>query len=172
MKIIKISQCLIVLLCLAMLSSSCSSNERTDMLDSKDTGAMASMRLEEILEAIKSQDSNAISDMFSDSVQNSATNIETGTEYLFSLFDDEAEISWEKIGGNVSASTKYGKKTAFSKYRFYVQADDKQFLFVIWECLSDADNADNIGLYSIKALDTVNMDIEPEFLDAGIYIDG
>ena len=89
--------------------------------------------------------------MFSDSVRNSATNIESGTDYLFSLFNDEAEISWEKIGGNVSTSTEYGEKTEFSKYRFYVQADEKQFLFAIWECLSDADNPNNVGLYSIKA---------------------
>jgi hydrogenase maturation factor HypE len=150
------------------LLTSCSlEGSRTDMLNKKDEEKTADSRIEQIIEAIKNQEKQAIKDMFSEQAQNEAKALDDEINYLLALVEGNIE-SWEKIGGSVGESDDYGHIKIKSRFRYNVYTDKEEYLFSILEYTKDTDNPDNVGVYSIKAINVKNE--EPVFSDAGIYL--
>ncbi|MEG1884550.1 MAG: DUF5104 domain-containing protein, partial [Clostridia bacterium] len=85
-------------------------NSRSDALNEDDDTKKAISRLEEILEAVGNQDSDAIYNMFSTNAQNESNNLMDGIDYLFSLIEGKVE-TWEKIAGNISETNDYGSQS-------------------------------------------------------------
>lgn len=139
---------------------------RTDMLNKEDEGKIATVRLEQIIEAINKQDKNTINDMFSEQAKNEAKDLDEKIDYLFTLIDGEIE-SWDKIGGTVDESIDDDQITTKSRYRFNVYTDKQQYLFSIMEYTKSTKNSKLIGLYSLKVVNI--SDEEPLFSEAGIY---
>lgn len=165
---------LILLLCSCSLKSEIENREdigllggpRTEMLNKEDDGKIAAARLEQILEAIKIQDKDAIKKMFSIQAQEEADDLDGGIDYLYTLIKGDVE-RWEKIGGSVDESINDGDTIKMIRYRFNVYTDKEEYLFSILEYTKDTENPQNIGLYCLKVIN-VN-DKEPKFSEAGIY---
>lgn len=136
-------------------------------MQQSDDSELASARLEEILQSIKDQDSEAILEMFSEAAVEEAEDLNQGISDLIRLFEG-CSFSWEKIGGNVSESNDYGVMTKSFTYRYYVNCDEQKYIFTIKECTINDSEPSSIGLYSISVCDS-DAD-EVGFSEAGVHI--
>lgn len=150
-----------------LLLSSCLGGPRVNMLSRFDDDGKAAARLEQIIDAIKNRDRDAIKAMFSEQALSEAEDIDGGIDYLFTLFAEGIE-SRDEIGGHVSESRNYAHKTKESSYRYYAYSGEEQYLLSIREYIEDTDHPEKVGLYSIKVFNT--KDEEPSFRSAGIYM--
>ena len=146
---------LIVIMSMTFLNS-CSYfvDWRLKMLNSSDDAKKANARLEQVLEAIKNQDREALKTMFSKQALDEAKNIDDGLDYLFELFQGEVE-SWKNMNGEPSSAGtyEYGKKTRWEiSALYYVNTDKEKYFFFIKEYTVDNDNPDNVGMYTLLVM--------------------
>lgn len=178
----KIVISLILILSILLLSSCSIGGSRVQMLnlDSDDTKANA--RLEQVIEAIKSKDKDALKSVFSKKALDEAVDFDSRMNDLFDFFQGEVN-SWEKSSGpKVFKSNDHGHiKKEVSSY-YYLNTNKQKYFFLLRDYPVDTDYPDNVGLYMLlvvksedreKIYDGKNKilyDGKKKLSHAGIYI--
>ena len=154
---------------------------RTNMLNNSDE-KNAAARLEQVLEAIKNRDNDALKAMFSERALGEADDFGGNVDYLFSFIQGDID-SWEKPSGpTVFDSYNHGsKKKEVSSY-YYINTDKQRYFFLLRDHPVDTDHPDNVGLYLLLAVraedeemiwdgdNKIIYDGDTKLSHAGIYI--
>ncbi|OPX45079.1 hypothetical protein CLHUN_09660 [Ruminiclostridium hungatei] len=128
--------------------SSCSlGGLRTEMLNRDSDETKANARLEQVIEAIKSKDKDALKSLFSKKALEEAVDFDSSMNDFFDFFQGKVD-SWEKPSGpKVSETNDYGHvKKEVSSY-YYVNTDKQKYFFLLRDYPVDTDHPDNVGLY-------------------------
>lgn len=152
-----------------MLLTSCFGGSRADMLTREDSAGNAQARLEQVVDAIKNKDRDAIKAMFSEQVLNDVEDLDGGIDYLFATFPNGID-SWDKIGGSEKGSRRYGSRTARRSYSYNVYAGDAHYVLAIVEQTVETEHPEKIGMHSIVTW--ISNEKMPDFRypTAGIYV--
>lgn len=163
--------------------SSCSlGNLRTEMLNKDSDDTKAAARLEQVIEAIKNKDKDAVKSLFSQKALGEVDDFDGNINDLLDFFQGEVE-SWKKSSGpTVFESNDRGHvKKEVSSY-YYVNTDKQKYFFLLQDYPIDTDHPDNVGLYLllvVKAEDRekiydgsqkILFDGKKKISHAGIYI--
>lgn len=117
-----------------------------------DDDKKADARLEQVLNAIKNQDKDALKELFSKKAMSEAEDFDEGAEYLFELFQGKVE-SWDGDGGpTVYESIEYGKITKEMISAYDVVTDKQAYIFCLIDYPQDTQNPDNAGLYALRVV--------------------
>ena len=126
-----------------------------------DDRAIANKQFEDLIDAAKMQDADALKALFSQNVLNEVENIEESIQKLFDYFQGEL-VSYNNWGGpGVKAEMEYGDyqevydatydfETAQDKYRLWME--------IITVDTTDADNVGIRSLYIIRFEDDTRTD--------------
>lgn len=139
----------ILILSMLFLSSCSLGGSRTEMLNKDSDDKKADARLEQVIEAIKSQDKDALKAIFSKQALNEADDFDGRVEYLFGFIQGKID-SWKKSDGpTVYDSNDYGhEKKEVSSY-YYVNTDKQKYFFLLRDYPVDTDHPNNVGLYML-----------------------
>ena len=163
--------CLIVIISVFFLSSCSIGGSRTNMLDKMDDDKVADAQLEQVLEAIKNEDKDALESMFSKQALGEADDFDGSMEYLFSFFQGEV-VSWERNAFNVSKTTDYGKRTKRNYVWYIVNTDQQEYYMYFVQWTVDIEHPENVGIYAlrvVKAEDDENLFCYYQDMKAGIF---
>lgn len=151
-----------------ILLSSCSKGgHRFIIFDDSDKKADA--RLEDILDALKDGDKDALKAMFSKKALSDADDIDGQIDYLFDFFQGSVE-SWENTGNSGDESIKNGKKSSMLRTFYTVKTDKDEYKFFLIDYPIDTINPDNEGLYTLRVVDRFTQFTKwPDMQIAGIY---
>jgi len=175
----------ILILGMLFLSSCSLGGLRTEMLNRNSDETKANARLEHVIEAIKSQDKDALRAIFSKQAADDADDADDfdgGVDQLIGFIQGKID-SWEKLDGpTVFESNDHGhKKKEVSSY-YQINTDKQKYFFLLRDYPVDTDHPDNVGLYMllvVKAEDEKNIydgdkkilyDGDKKLSHAGIYI--
>ncbi|MDP4182424.1 MAG: DUF5104 domain-containing protein [Bacillota bacterium] len=172
----------ILILGMLFLSSCSLGNLRTEMLNKDSDDTKANARLDQVIEAIKSNDKDALRTIFSKQAACDADDFNGGVDQLVGFIQGKIN-SWEKLDGpTVFESNDHGHvKKEVSSY-YYVNTDKQKYFFLLRDYPVDTDHPDNVGLYMllvVKAEDEKNIydgdqkilyDGKKKISHAGIYI--
>lgn len=133
---------------------------------------VAETRLNQILDAVQSQNSNNLKQIFSKSVIDNVPDLDEKIVALFDFFQGEL-VSYDGAGPGVfeEKDVGYHKKEMQSSYN--VETSEQKYRIAIDEYIIDSENPDNVGVYSLsiaKAEDT-NQEFAYWNLGFGITID-
>jgi hypothetical protein len=148
--------------------------------DSDDTKANA--RLEQVIEAIKNKDKDAIKSLFSKKALGEAEDFDGSMDDLLVFFQGKVD-SWKKSSGpTVFESNDYGHTTKEVSSYYFVDTDKQKYFFLLRDYPIDTDHPDNVGLYMllvVKAEDRekiydrnqkILFDGNKKISHAGIYL--
>lgn len=141
---------IVFLLVFTMILSSCSLGGGRMFFDNDDK--IANKRLEQVIEAIKNQDRDALKAMFSKNALAEADDFDEHIDYLFEFFQGEVESCDDGGGPIVDEDTEYGKKTKEVKSFFDVITDKQKYVFFLLDYPVDTINPDNVGLYTLRVI--------------------
>lgn len=127
----------------------------------------ADARLEQVIEAIKTNDKVALKRMFSEYVLDEATDIDERINYLFEFVQGDIE-DWALRGGSSPKSSNHGHIIKKLDFWYYVNTNIKQYLFTIVEYTAYTDNPEKIGLYSLMVTELDDEDLQ--FDGPGVYV--
>ncbi|WP_242942794.1 DUF5104 domain-containing protein [Papillibacter cinnamivorans] len=137
-----------------------------------DDGSKADARLEEVIEAIKNEDKEALKAMFSEQALNEADDLDGQMDYLLGFIQGNIE-SWKFQGGSADGANYEGHKTRKSRYWYSVKTDKEEYLFFLLEYTEDTDHPENVGLYMLQVIymkdEDTQFDGGNDILCAGIY---
>lgn len=154
---------------LIVIISSCARREPTIL---NDDAQKAEARLEQVIEAIKSQDKEALKAMFSKQALDEAQDLNERMDYLFSFIEGDIQ-TWEDKGGIDDGVNNYGHTVMKSKYWYIVSTDKEDYLFFLFEYTKNTDHPENEGLYMVQVIKAEDMDAQfdvgTKTLCAGIY---
>jgi hypothetical protein len=177
---LKIILSLIIIMCFC---SSCSMvGSRLEMLNRDSDETKANARLEQIIEAIKSKDKDALKALFSKEALNEAVDFDSNMNDFFDFFQGKVD-SWKKPSGpTVFESNNHGHQTKEVSSYYYINTDKQKYFFLLRDYPVDTDHSDNVGLYMllvVKAEDEKNIydgdkkilyDGNRKLSHAGIYL--
>lgn len=167
----KIILCLITIVGVLFLSSCIIGGSRTDMLDNMNDREAADARLEQVLEAIKNEDKDALKSMFSQTALEEAEDFDDRMEYLFSFFQGEV-VSWERFAFNVSERINHGKMTKRNYVWYKVNTDQQEYYMYFVQWTVDTEHPENVGIYAlrvVKAEDDERLFCYYQDMEAGIF---
>lgn len=162
-----------IIIAVILIMSSCSTGgSRTKMLNNDSDDKLAGARLEQVIEAIKDKNKEALKAMFSGKALEEAIDIEGGADYLIDFFQGEVK-STESDGLIVDESTNDGNNTKEVKSFYIVETDKQKYLFFLLEYSEDTGNPDNVGLYALRVIKAKDEDTQfgswQDMAIAGIY---
>lgn len=161
-----------MLMIIILILSSCSlGGSRTQMLDKDDFDKIADARLEQVIEAIKNNDKDALKSMFSKQALDEAEDFDANMDYLFDFFQGEV-MSWKSNGVSEDESIDNGHNTKKIDSMYYLDTDKQKYIFYLIECIVDTDHSDNVGLYTLRVIKAENRDTQfclYQDMKAGIY---
>lgn len=142
-----------ILIISMLFCSSCSMlGSRIEMLNNDNDGEKADAQLEQVLEAIKNQDKDALRGMFSKQALDEAENLDGRMDYLFGFIQGDIE-SWETIvHGATNESINYGSVVKNSSSWYYVNTDKQKYLLFFLECIINTDHPENGGVYMLQVI--------------------
>ena len=114
-----------VLLTIALLAAclACSCSWGYGRLIIHDDGpTKADARLEQILEALENEDSDALREMFSKNARDEASDFDESMDCLFKYFTGNIE-SWERTGSGGSTSSHLGDRSVLQRSYYNVATD-------------------------------------------------
>lgn len=148
--------------------------------DSDDEQKIA--RFEQVIEAIKNEDKDALKALFSKQATIDTDDFDGGVDDLFQFMQGEID-SWEKsVGGSVTKLKENGHEKKEVDSYFYVTTNKQKYFFLLEDCPVDTENPDNVGLYLlliVKAEDEEKIyeddqkilyDGDKELSPSGIYV--
>ncbi|MDD7793075.1 DUF5104 domain-containing protein [Clostridium sp. 'White wine YQ'] len=172
----------ILILSMLLLSSCSIGGSRTEMLNKDSDDTKANGRLEQVIEAIRNKDKDALRGMFSKQAADATDNFDSGVDNLFGFIQGKVG-SWEKLDGpTVFESNDHGHETKEVNSYYYVNTDKQKYFFLLQDYPIDTDHPDNVGLYMllvVKAEDEKDIydgdkkiiyDGDKKISHAGIYI--
>lgn len=140
---------LILILSTLFLSSCSIGGSRTEMLNKDGSDKKADARLEQLIEAIKNKDKNAVKSLFSKQALSEAVDFDSKLDKLLNIFQGKID-SWEKSdGATVFESTDSGRSKKEVKSYYYVNTNKQKYFFLLRDYQVDMDNPDNVGLYML-----------------------
>ena len=165
----------ILLVCIAItLLSACSVvHSRMSFVD--DSHKNADMRLEQILNALSSNDKDTLKSMFSKRALSEANDFDFNMDCLFEYFQGTI-TSWEREGGSPSMYMNNGEKSIETSIWGTVVTDKDIFLFSIKDYYIDTLDPDNEGLYALHLAKTEDANVDDGFIYGqdldipGIYV--
>jgi len=96
------------------------------MLNKDNDEGTANARLEQVLDAIKNQDKEAVESIFSKQAMDDADDFDSSIDALFAFFQGEVD-SWEKSSGpTVFESNDHGHVTKKVSSYYYVTTDKQK----------------------------------------------
>ena len=117
-----------------------------------DSTIIADARMEQVFEALKSNDQEAIVAMFSNQALSEADAFYDSLEALLQYVEGSI-LSWERTGGyggkdeiNAEGTGNRRKKT---ESRYNITTSEQEYHIAIYEYTIDTANPDNVGIYSI-----------------------
>ena len=147
---------LLLLISMTLLSS-CMSGGSMFININNDT-KKADTRMENILEAIKDEDKDAIKQMFSKQAFNEIEDFDAKIDCLFDIVQGEPE-SWKSVGDPVKyEKNDYGHKTKKLCAWYDVETDKGAYVIMFWDRTVDTDNPDNVGLFILNAVTAEDKD--------------
>jgi septation ring formation regulator EzrA len=119
----------ILIFCMMFFSACSLGGSRIKMLNGNRDDAKVNARLEQVIEAIKNKDKDAIKSLFSKKALSEANDFDGSVNDLFDLFQGEVD-TWKKTSGpTVHESNNHGsKKKKVSSY-YYVNTDKQKYFF-------------------------------------------
>jgi hypothetical protein len=155
----------------AILLNSCSFGGGR-MLITDDSDKRADARLEKILNALSTNDNDALKAMFSKRALDEADDFDDSMEYLFAFFQGAVK-SWKRTGFTAPMKVEYGKKSVQLISWYTVVTDKETFKFLVIDYSVDTFNSDNVGLYNLRVIKEVDEDTQLNYSKdteiAGIY---
>ena len=134
---------LVALFCVVLLSS-CSLLS----LVSESSDEMANARMEEIAEALNTQDASALKLLFSPYAVERATGLDDGLEYLLSFFPNGG-VTWERYTVSQSKEKQGGQLSdaLWASYTISVDGTDYRLFFA--DFVANDANPEKLGLYGL-----------------------
>jgi hypothetical protein len=156
----------------AILLNSCRLKEGGGMIFN-DGDRRADMRMERLLNTIKSKDRGALKAMFSRQALDEADNFDAKIEDLFRFLQGDIK-SWkqDRFGSNISVEN--GKKSEMLLTWYTIITDNDEYRLFIIDYAQDTINPNNTGLYALRIIKAT--DTETQFTSwqtmktAGIYV--
>jgi hypothetical protein len=138
-----------------------------------DGDSRADIRIEQVLNTIKSEDRKALKAMFSKQALDEAYDFDAKVEYLFRFFRGDIK-SWKRDRFGSSTSAEKGKKFEMLLTWYTVITDTDEYMLFIIDYAKDTINSNNAGLYTlriIKAEDEATQFTSWQAMKiAGIYV--
>ena len=152
-----------LLVALAMMLTSCTSWRKDMRLYSNDT-EVSDRRMQEILEALKSEDIGPLKDMFGKGVLDETENFEDSCQTLLSFFQGEVK-KWERI--RYSSTGHSGKDVNWYKiYSWYrVETDKEKYLFFMVDYTKNTVEPQFIGLYTLRVIHEEDEDTQFTYME-------
>ena len=143
--------CVFIIALGAMFLTACTENTSRNNFFSSDK-EVSNAQFEELLEAIKNRDREAVKMVFSKKAQEEADDFESGIDSLFDFFQGEVE-SWEKdVGSFTEDSIHYGERIKNVSSYYNITTDEGKYFFYIKSYHIDTYNFDNVGIYMLIAM--------------------
>lgn len=143
---------ILVFLLLASILLLCSCKKGFGRVIVDDSNKKADARMDQLIEAIKREDKDALKAMFSKQALSEADDFDGNLSALFNYIQGEIQ-SWESTGAysfpeEINANgTSNHKKEAESTYIF--TTSKQEYHVAIYEYTIDTANPDNVGVYSL-----------------------
>jgi len=112
---------------------------------------IATKRVEQLLEALKSKDGDAIKLMFSKRALIEAENLDENIEYLFELFQGEV-LAKDECYPSEYGYNRYGQKMKKLTWWIRVETDVDKYIFFLVDYPRDDMQPDNVGLYTLRVI--------------------
>lgn len=107
----------------------------------------SNVKFEEILEAIKNKNKDALKSMFSEKALREAADFYGSVEKLFNALEGEPDLwEWNDEGEKGSESSRDGYITKLVSSYYYVICDGEKYFFLIDEYTVNSQEPDNLGL--------------------------
>jgi hypothetical protein len=132
----------------------------------------ADVLMEQIISAIKDEDSETIKSLFSKKAIDEANDFDNGITDLFDFIQGNID-AWERDGWSSDESIEYGKKSLMIRFSIIVNTDKEDYMLFVIDYNSDTIDPDNEGVYMleiIKLADRKNLESWQDRMRAGIYI--
>ena len=165
--------CLTLVVILIIALSSCS-KEDFEMFFKTDED-LADDRMEQLFDAIKQQDKDAVKAMFSKKAISEADDIDIQADLLLSFVQGEA-LSWNRDESPcVSESVQYGYRTRQLIIWYTLYTDKQNYLILFVDYPIDTIDPENAGLYSMRILKAEDENklvgtLDEDWIIPGIYI--
>ena len=159
----------VMMVCMLLLGS-CFFGGRGMIFD--DTGAKADRRMEQIMEAIKNKDKEALKALFSDKALAEAEDFDNRVDYLLDFLEGDID-SYERDGLSADGSIRQGKESQMIRSGYRVVTEEEEYFFYVVDYDPDTIDPDNAGVYMIqvtKWADSNNLGPWQERLSAGISL--
>lgn len=180
--------CILIILGVLFMSSCSSIQEKLSKLLMTRDERQSFNRLEQVMDAIETKDTNALKALFSKNALDAAVDFEENAEILFEFFQDGI-VSMEKSGGPgvyESKSSKKGEHLKLIRSYYYIQVETETYFLLMRDYPIDISNPDNVGLYLLLVVkaeekakiwdenekilyDTVNGELQP-IPRSGVYL--
>lgn len=116
---------------------------------SKGPNEHARDRIDQIADAITSQDADALKELFSTRAVDKATDIDAQLEYLFSFFPSGSETSYELSSLDSPKSVRDGMTTELVRAMYRVEVDGEDLWLFFADFTENDPDPDKIGLYGL-----------------------
>lgn len=141
----------IILILGTLLLCSCSVlGSRTEMLNIANDEGKANAKFEQVFNALKNKDKDALKSLFSKKAVNDSSNFDGELNHLFKFIQGEI-TSWEDSGSGptVFESNNHGGETKEVSSYYYFITNKQKYFITLRDYPVDTDNSDNVGLYMI-----------------------
>ena len=131
----------------------------------------ANARMNQILTAIKSKDSDILKSLFSKKALTEAINFDSDINFLFNFIQGDI-VSWELNGWPSDESIEYGKSSLMIRFGVIINTDKDNYDLFVVDYNVDTINPDNEGIYMIEISKVGNCNSHlswQERLYAGIH---
>lgn len=129
--------------------------------------------MEQVIEAIKKYDKDAIKSIFSKQAINETKNMDNGMNYLFDLIKGNIK-SWKNETWASEKKVEGVKKSVEIDSWYIVTTDEGVYKFFLLDYATDTINPDNEGLYSLRAIKAEDEETQFTYMEhiriPGIYI--
>lgn len=153
-----------------ILLSSCTSRGGRVLDTSEDK--QADFCMEQILDALKNQDKDALKKLFSEQAVSEAKDFDGNIDYLFEFFQGEVKSSKQDKWSS-DEEIDYGKESDMLRAWYTVTTDKNQYIFFIIDYTTDTINPDNAGLYTLRVIKAEDKETQLTYWQdmqiAGIY---
>lgn len=138
---------------LTLVLCSCTKGESTMFFIDKDN-ALADARMEQLFNAIKLQNNDALKELFSKKTVEKTGNIDAGIDDLLSFMQGEV-VSWNRDDlPFVEDTVEDGCKTKLLETWYTLDTDEQSYLVLLVDYPIDTIDPENEGLYAIRILRT------------------
>ena len=137
-----------------------------------DDGQKSDSTFEQVIQAFKDKDKDALKAMFSEQALSDAEDLDGRIDYVFDFV--QGDIISEEQGSSVVTDDvdTNGQRVKISLSRYSVKTDQEEYQFALREYVVDTAHPENVGLYMLQVIKMEDVDMQfKEIYNnfAGIY---